>query len=161
MEIIIREIKESDITTCIDLFKSTVHIINAKDYTEDQLHAWAPEDVDFNKWKVGLLSSCTYVAELKNGKIVGFGDITKQGYLDHLFVHKDFQGKGIAKILLKELENKAIDVGCYELTTHASITAKPFFISQGYKVLKKQTVAIRGQILENFIMIKSLDLLLQ
>lgn len=59
----------------------------------------------------------------KNGIIVGFGDIDNTGYLDRLYVHKDYQNQGIAKAMCDKLEQH----NAYnEITTHASITAKPF-----------------------------------
>ena len=48
------------------------------------------------------------------------------GYLDRLYVHKDYQGKGIATLILNELEKHAILQGLSLIKTHASITAKPF-----------------------------------
>ncbi|HLQ39403.1 MAG TPA: GNAT family N-acetyltransferase [Tetragenococcus sp.] len=56
-------------------------------------------------------------------KLVGFGDIDKNGYLDKLFVHKDYQGKGIATLLCSFLEKS---VSTPSFTVHASITAKVF-----------------------------------
>ena len=39
-------------------------------------------------------------------------------------------------------------------TTHASITARPFFLHRGYRVVKKQTVRRQGIPLTNYIMEK-------
>ena len=36
--------------------------------------------------------------------IVGFGDIDRTGYLERLFVHKDYQGRGIATAICDKLE---------------------------------------------------------
>ena len=44
----------------------------------------------------------TLVAE-ENGVITGFGDMDSSGYLDRLYVHRDFQGKGIASVLCDRL----------------------------------------------------------
>ncbi|MGL5364343.1 MAG: GNAT family N-acetyltransferase, partial [Plesiomonas shigelloides] len=38
--------------------------------------------------------------------------------------------------------------------SHVSITAKPFFERFGFRVVKKQQVAINGQVLTNFLMEK-------
>lgn len=81
--------------------------------------------------------------------IVGFGDIDNTGYLDRLFVHKDYQGQGIATALCNKLEC-SFDI----ITTHASITAKPFFESRGYKVIKEQQVERQGTFLTNYVMEK-------
>ena len=42
------------------------------------------------------------------------------------------------------------------VTTHASITARPFFEKRGYHVVKEQQVERRGVVLINYVMIKRL-----
>ena len=44
-----------------------------------------------------------------------------------MFVHKDFQGKGIATMLLEEIERYAITAGIMRITSEVSLTARPFF----------------------------------
>ena len=48
---IIREYRSADCKELADLFYNTVHIVNAKDYTKEQLDAWATGKVDLKKWK--------------------------------------------------------------------------------------------------------------
>ena len=91
----------------------------------------------------------TLVAE-ENGVITGFGDMDSSGYLDRLYVHRDFQGKGIASVLCDRLE---ASVSCL-ITTHASITARPFFEKRGYRLIKEQQVERQGILLTNFVMEK-------
>ena len=110
----------------------TVHTVNAKDYTKEQLDVWATRQVDLEKWNQSLQEHCSMVA-VDNEIIVGFGDIDKDGYLDRLFVHADYQGKGIATAVCNQLEQAVKG----DITTHASITAKPFFEKRGYKIVKK------------------------
>ena len=81
-----------------------------------------------------------------------FSDIDKTGYLDRLYVHKDYQHQGIATAICDKLES-IFDVE--KITTYASITAKPFFEKRGYKVIKKQTVERNGVLLQNYVMEKS------
>ena len=82
--------------------------------------------------------------------IVGFGDMASDGYLDRLYVHADHQGQGIATALCDRLEQAVQG----PITTHASITARPFFEKRGYAVIKEQTVERQGVALTNFVMIK-------
>ncbi|TSO25816.1 GNAT family N-acetyltransferase [Lactobacillus sp. LL6] len=146
----IRKYQSNDCQKVIELFYDTVHTINARDYNKEQLFSWAPKEANLNKWNQSLMNNFCLVAEMDN-QIVGFGDISKDGYLDHLFVHKDFQGQGIASNLCNKLES----IPSKQITTHASITAKPFFEKRGYKVIKKQTV-VRNKIeLVNYVMRKN------
>lgn len=145
----LRRYESSDCKEVAELFYNTVHIINAKDYTKEQLDVWATQEVDLEKWNQSLQGHYSVVA-VDNEIIVGFGDIDKDGYLDRLYVHAEYQRKGIATAICKQLE-QAVEG---KITTHASITAKPFFEKRGYKVVRKQEVERRGIFLTNFVMEK-------
>lgn len=146
---IIREYQTSDCKEITELFYNTVHTVNAKDYTKEQLDAWAKEQVDLEKWNQSLQDHYSIVA-VEDEVIVGFGDIDKTGYLDRLFVHTDYQGRGIATAICNQLEQAVKG----NITTHASITAKPFFEKKGYRVVKEQQVERQGVFLTNFCMEK-------
>jgi putative acetyltransferase len=147
---IIKEYKSSDCNQIITLFNETVHTINAKDYTSEQLKVWATGKENFDKWNTSLLENYTLVAFLDD-KIVGFGDIDNTGYLDKLYVHKDYQNNGIATEICNKLEQKVQG----KIIVHASITAKSFFEQRNYKVIKKQNVIRENVMLINFIMEKN------
>jgi putative acetyltransferase len=154
--ILIRKLVESDLESCVQLFFETVHSVNKKDYTDDQLDAWAPATITTSDPRcLTILAHIAYVAEV-NKQFVGFGDMTEQGYLDRLYVHHEYQRMGIASAIVKKLEEQALKIGIEEITTHASITAKPFFESFGYVVCKQQEVDVDGVKLVNFIMKKTL-----
>lgn len=87
---------------------------------------------------------------MENGEIAGFGDIDETGYLDRLYVHKDYQGQGIASAICDCLESKISG----KIVTHASITARPFFEKKGYKVVKEQQVERQNIFLTNYVMEK-------
>jgi putative acetyltransferase len=156
MNINIRELKREDITSCVKLFYDTVHSINAKDYSPDQLEVWAPKIINPEsvRWQ-SLLNNISIVAEV-NHEIVGFIDLTKTGYLDRLYIHKDHQRKGIASALLKIIEKQAAESNIDEITTEASITAKPFFEGMGFQVIKEQQKDVNGTIFINYVMKKKL-----
>lgn len=133
----IRVFQSSDINQMVSLFYETVHAVNARDYTKEQLNAWAPKDemdAKLINWKDSFVRNITYVGVI-NDEIVGFGDMTHNGYLDRLFVHKNFQGQGIATALINKLETEARKIGLTKMETEASITAKPFFERHGYHVI--------------------------
>lgn len=144
----IREYISSNCGQLAELFYQTVHTVNAKDYTKEQLDAWAAGNVDLKGWDKSFSKHYTLVA-VEQDFIVGFGDIDSTGYLDRLYVHKDFQRQGIASALCDKLEN-----GFDKITTHASITAKPFFLHRGYKVVREQHVTRNGVSLTNYVMEK-------
>ncbi len=147
---IIRKYLPSDCKYLTELFYNTVHSINAKDYTDEQLNVWATGIVDIEEWNRSLSEHYTLVA-ISEDIIVGFGDIDKTGYLDRLYVHKNYQNQGIASAICDKLEH-TFQVG--KITTHASITAKPFFLQRGYKIVKEQQVIRENIPLTNYIMEK-------
>ena len=133
-----------------ELFYQTVHNVNAIDYTNEQLDAWADGNVDLKEWNKSFIAHYTVVC-MKDHFIVGFGDIDQTGYLDRIFVHKDYQRQGIASAICDELEQAVSDK---KIITHASITAKPFFEKRGYKVVKEQQAVRNGVSLINYLMEK-------
>lgn len=152
---ITRKYKPEDCATLAELFYNTVHTVNAADYSKDQLDVWATGEIDLDKWNKSFLNHTTLIAEMDD-QIVGFADMDNSGYLDRLYVHKDYQRNGIATELVKALEvaMKKENVICFE--TYASITAKPFFEKLGYRVKAENIVERNGILLKNFRMIKSI-----
>lgn len=146
----LRRYESGDIGQIARLFHDTVHAVNRRDYSPEQLHAWATGRIDEEAWDAAFRHHLTYVA-VEGDLIVGFGDMDAIGYLDKLYVHEDRQGMGIATAICDRLESE-VNAPCF--TVHASITARPFFEKRGYKVLKIQEVERRGVRLTNYLMEK-------
>ena len=106
----IRKYQPSDCKTLTELFYYTVHTVNAKDYTEEQLNVWATKQMDLEKWNATAI--CDQLEQAVGGSI----------------------------------------------TTHASITARPFFEKRGYQVAKEQQVERQGIFLTNYVMIRERQL---
>ena len=146
----IRKYRSGDCSALAELFDHTVHTINAADYTAEQLDAWSPGEVDLSRWDQSFQEHHTLLA-VEGETVLGFGDMAPGGYLDRLYVHKDFQRRGVASALCGALEDA---VAAERIVTHASITARPFFEQRGYKVVKEQQVERQGILLTNYVMIK-------
>lgn len=151
----LRPYSPADITAVTGLFYNTVHTVNRRDYTDIQLDAWADGNIDLDKWNSSFQSNITVIAEIAeaNSIIVGFGDITHDGYLDRLYVHKDYQHIGIATAICDYLESRT---DSDKIITHASITARPFFEKRGYVTVKEQQVIRHNVALTNYIMEKQI-----
>lgn len=130
----------------------TVHTINGRDYSQEQVNAWVPDPSTY----ANVQESYAFVAD-KEGTILAFGNLTSEGYLHRFYVHRDFQNQGIGNQLLKTLENKAKNLGLKEIFTEASITALPFFLKKGYLIREKQTKVLRGVSFINYKMFKNLS----
>ena len=153
--ITLRRYRPEDCPVLIRLFQQTVHTVNCKDYSQNQVNAWAPQEIEISRWQRTLAEHYTVVA-VCNNIIVGFGDMDDTGYFDRLFVHKDYQRQGIASKIADELEQYASNIHIQTITTEASITAKPFFLSRGYEIVTPQQKPFNGEIFLNYIMRKEL-----
>jgi N-acetylglutamate synthase-like GNAT family acetyltransferase len=149
----VRTYEIGDTKQIVKLFYDTVHEVNIRDYTKAQVDAWAPADIDIESWTKSLSSKFTFVAE-EGETIAGFGQLEGNGHIDCFYCHKDFQRQGIGRIILEQIDAKARNSGIKKLFTEASITAKAFFESYGFMVVKKQEVERRGQKFINFAMEK-------
>ena len=147
----IRPYRSADCPVLAELFYETVHAVCAQDYPPEQLDAWAPGEVDLAAWDASFLAHRT-LAAVEGETIVGFADMDGSGYLDRLYVHRDFQRRGVATALCDALEAAS---AAETFTTHASLMARPFFECRGWRVIREQTVFRRGVGLRNFVMEKS------
>ena len=151
---LIRKYQNEDCGQILKLFYDTVHSVNRRDYSEEQVNAWAPEEPDASFWQQSLESHYTLVAE-QAGEVIGFGDVDG-GYLDRLYVHRDHQGEGVASSLVRRLEAHVAAEGHERITVLASVTARPFFERRGYRVEEERTAKRRGVQLKQFLMEKRL-----
>ncbi len=141
---ILRAFQSSETPELLQLFKDTVQHVNRKHYSSEQIEAWTTANTGAKVWSDRQLANHTIVAEA-NGTITGFGELTKQGHIDMLYVHKGFQRKGVASALLQSLEKYARSIKLKEITTDASITARPFFEKNGFQLIKAEH-AIRNEV---------------
>lgn len=156
VDFIIRVALQSDTVELKDLFQNTVLAINRRNYSQAEVEDWASCGDDLSKLEGMIKTHYFIVAINQQSEIVGFSSITPQGYLHSMFVHKDFQGKGIAAMLLKEIERYAITTGITRITSEVSLTARPFFEKKGYIVEEEQKRKANQLSLTNFWMAKQL-----
>ena len=137
-DFIIRAALQSDAVELKNLFQNTVLAINRRDYSQAEVEDWASCGDDLSNIEDMIKTHYFIVAVNQQSEIVGFSSITPQGYLHSMFVHKDFQGEGIATMLLNEIEQYAITNGIMRITSEVSLTARPFFEKKGYIVEEEQ-----------------------
>ena len=153
----IRSLDEKDILQMKDLFRTTVLNVNARDYTEEEVKDWASCGDSETRWRE-LLAGNQYVGVFNECNVlVGFSSMNKDGYLNSMFVHKDFQHRGIATQLLSEVEQVAEQYGVRYITCEVSLTARTFFEKKGYEIVKIQKYKANRLELTNFVMRKVLN----
>jgi ribosomal protein S18 acetylase RimI-like enzyme len=134
----------------VELFINTIHNINKKDYSKEQLNVWANPDYDLEIWEKRFEKSKPYLCILKD-EVVGFCEYY-DGYIDCFYVHYKYQNFGIGKLLLNHILNLAKNENIDKIKVDASITAKPFFEKFGFKQIKENLVKRDNVELVNFSM---------
>lgn len=139
----------ADLDQVRQLFFDTVTTVNSVDYNPEQVKAWSSGYDNIKRWTNRITEQHFFVADI-NGVIAGFASITADGYLDVLFVHKDFQRRGVALSLLNQIKKVARIQEINRITSDVSITARPFFEKQGFSIVAAQQVALNGVVFDNF-----------
>ncbi len=155
-EISVRPYEPTDLPAIVELLRASVRRIARRDYSERQVMAWAPDEVDWEARARRHSSRPTWVAEI-GGRVAGFADLEPDGHVDFIYVHPEHQRAGVARALFQTIEAAARDLRLPRLFAEVSITARPFFAAMGFRLVAEQSVAVRGEVLANFRMEKSLE----
>lgn len=139
----------------MEIYTSSIRSLAASCYSPEQIAAWAPILPDAARWQERLAQLHTVVAE-SDGVLVGFASYTHDGYLDFLFTRPAFARRGVATSLFQRVESTLRAIGVPRVTTHASLTARPFFDRHGFQLDAGQCVECRGAYLRRFAMHKEL-----
>jgi putative acetyltransferase len=154
--ILVRDYQQGDAAVLAAIYYHTIHCINSSDYTETQIHAWAPaSSLDPVGWQKKWETLPPFVA-VADVQVVGFAELEENGHIDCFYCHHEWIGKGVGSALMTRIEAQAAEKKIARLFAEVSITAKPFFERKGFAVLKEQTVRLRDVELTNFVMEKNI-----
>ncbi|MEZ8578430.1 GNAT family N-acetyltransferase [Vibrio splendidus] len=152
----IRNYQASDAKALWEIYFHTVRNINVRDYSQEQVKAWAPSDFDSELWQKCLHRIQPFVAEL-DGCVVGYTDLQPNGLIDHFFCHHEYQGKGVGRALMEHVFQIGSVRGVSRYFSEVSITARPFYDHLGFTVVNEQEVEMRGVKLTNYVMEKVVE----
>lgn len=110
-------------------------------YTEAQRAAWVPSPREGPAWDERLEAQDVIIAELL-GESVGFMSLADGGYVDFAYVRPAARGRGLFRLMLQCLEDRARDRGESCLWSHVSLNAEPAFTALGFAVRKREVVSI-------------------
>lgn len=151
----IRSFRPGDEPALFRVYFTSIHQIAARDYSPEQIAAWAPADFDTDLWAARVRKLDPFVVELDN-QIVGYADIQPDGYIDHFYVSGFHARQGIGTLLMGRIHEEAAMLGTTALTSNVSKTAEPFFARHGFQVVERHFPVCRGVVLENALMRKGL-----
>ena len=153
----VRELNKGEEPVLWELFYGTIHNVNIQDYSPTQIEAWAPADFDVEVWKKKIHSISPFIVEA-DGRIVGYSDLRADGFIDHFYVHHEWQRNGVGTVLMSEIERRAKESEMEILEAHVSITARGFFEGFQFTVESEQNIEVRGESIPNFIMRRRMPL---
>ena len=140
------------------VFHAAVHRTAVRDYTREQIAAWAPDDPDLAAWGERMRRNRPFVAVAESpcgpgspaGEVIaGFADLSDTGYIDTFFVSPDFGGRGVGRLLMQRLHVQAAARGLKQLAADVSRTAQPFFMRHGFEVVTQGSPLRRGVVVPN------------
>jgi putative acetyltransferase len=150
MRVVLRQYLPADAPTLMVLFHETVRAVCARDYSPDQLAAWSPESgLNVERWAARFAITKPLVAVTMDGPI-GFIELEADGHIDCLYVHRDWQRKGIGTMLLERVIAESKRGPNDRLHAEVSLTALGFFEAHGFTIVSAQEVERNGQRLKNF-----------
>jgi putative acetyltransferase len=147
----IRRYRLGEEPALFEVYYSAIHLVARRDYSPEQIQAWAPRDLDQGLWATRIRGINPFVAEL-GGELVGYADIQANGYIDHFFVSGQHGRRGIGTALMNHLLHEARCASLTELRSDVSRTAQPFFERFGFTVVEERQPELRGVVIPNALM---------
>jgi putative acetyltransferase len=152
----VRRYEPGEEAALFEVYFTAIHLVACHDYTIEQVEAWAPRNMDSVLWQNKIRDINPFVAVI-NGEIVGYADVQSTGYIDHFFVSGKHPRRGIGSSLMQRIMEEAISLRVSLLTSNVSRTAQPFFARFGFIVREHRYPEIRGVVVPNARMSRSLE----
>jgi putative acetyltransferase len=142
----VRPYRAGDAASLTRIFFSAVHELGRAKYDDAQVRAWAPSIPVPGEWETRTRLNETFVAE-RNGNLVGFIEVERDGYLRMLYRRPGISGNGAAEALYVIAEARVRELGIPRIWTEASLLAESFFMRHGYSLDGRENVERNGIIL--------------
>ncbi len=135
-ELTVRRIEESDAKAVSDLIRTTISISNKKDYPAELMVQLI--EIETPEHVLQRASWTHFYIVLDGSATVGCGAIgpywgkEDESSLFTIFVHPDYKGKGVGRLIMQTLENDEFFLRAKRIEIPASITGVPFYLKMGY-----------------------------
>jgi putative acetyltransferase len=129
--ICIRRARDEDALKIRNVHVASIRTLCARDYTPEQIAAWIA-NIRLAGYRQAMREGeVMFVAE-RGPRIAGFSGILADE-VRAVYVHPRFIRRGVGSLLLRAAEDEARARRVEALRLNASLTAVPFYRSQGYE----------------------------
>lgn len=152
----IRRAKHEDAEHIISAHVRSIREVCGKDYTPEQIEAWAGRNFKASMWWQAMDRDFVWVVENQKN-IVGYGHLAimseAEGEVMGLYLAPEALGKGMGKKLFFTIKEEALKTGVKKLQLHSTKTAKTFYEAQGFRQIGEIcSVEMRGVAIPCFLM---------
>jgi len=153
-DIQVRQAEEEDLPSIYRLVQNVVAISYNEIYPVEAIEAFQNHHSE-EQIRIDAISGYTVVAEY-NSEIVGTGTLYETN-IRRIYISPRHQRKGIGRLIVQELEKKALTEKLTTLDLGASLLSRQFWESLGFVVQKEDYVPVRNdQKLHYFLMVKTI-----
>ena len=133
---VIRIFRKADAEKTFEMIAHTLRTVNIKDYSrqfiEDTVAQLTPPILIDRRENSHMYVICDDEKIIACGAIAGFWGSETESILLTIFVHPDYQGKGVGRKLIETLEKDEYFLRAERIEIPASITAVGFYQKLGY-----------------------------
>jgi putative acetyltransferase len=152
----VRPYRQEDAELLMQLYLDTVHRVNGRDYSRQQIEAWAPRRMaDLGRWQERFARTQPLVV-VEEEALIGFAELEADGLVGCFYVHYAWQDRGVGRLLMNCLFEEARRRGITDLHSQVSRTSRAFFERHGFWVVRIQEVTVRSEQIETFAMQRTL-----
>lgn len=153
MDFTIRPYDASDAAELARLYFESARGLGLRRYSAEQVAAWAPSPASAEAvHKRASDGRLTLVACGVDGSVLAYGDLERDGHIDHLYAHPIASGRGIAGAVLNALVAAAEISGISELRVEASELARSLFERTGFSITARRDFEVNGVSIHNYAM---------
>jgi putative acetyltransferase len=156
MPFTVRHYQVGDHLAVAEAFTRAIHETAAAHYDEAQRAVWAPRSPPLAHWRSRCAFKRPFLAVDDDGVVAAFLELDPDGHIDCAYTHPAFARQGAMSALYAHVEALCRDVGVERMWAEVSLTAQPFFIKQGWRIVSDDTVTREGVSLPRHLMDKSL-----
>lgn len=147
----IRPYASRDASAIAALFRRSVRAIGPRDYTAEQVAAWASAAPSPARIEALARDGRTMLVAVDAAdRPLAFGDLEPDGHIRFLYCAPEAAGSGVAAMLCAALERDARARGVTRLHAAASEAARRFFLRVGFRVVSRRDFAVAGVPIHNY-----------